>query len=471
MLSNHPVIILGAGCAGLTAAVQLVRGRRGVVVVEREHSVGGLALTGKKGDCSFDLGPHAFHSKADDADEIFKEFSKNGYKKIYMRANLFLQGNYYDYPLKFAEAFFRLNRSLAARIVFDYLTNKIKNCVVDSAEDSFEAWGIKRYGKTMYDIAFGTYSSKVWGMPTRLLHKKLAEQKLPDMSFWELVKEAIGGKGAKQKILYSSYYYPQGGIGTVFEEMAGFCSRRHGEILKDCEISKINLRNSRAHSIEITSLGKPFEIDCSHIISTIPIPDLINRIYPQPKEEVVKAASQLVYRGLILVLLEVDLDNVTNQIMVYLIDRDFIFNRIGEQKNIDATMVPKGKTLLTLEICSDENGRLWNATDEELFSLARADLSKLKSIPEDKINNYLVRRVRQAYPIYDLKFDKNLNIVMEYLFELENILPAGRQGLFINNDIHDSMQMGVEVSRHVIAEKVKSEWNRKIKSFLDWRLG
>ena len=30
---------------------------------------------------------------------------------------------------------------------------------------SFEDWIIKRFGRTMYDIYFGPYSYKLWGVP------------------------------------------------------------------------------------------------------------------------------------------------------------------------------------------------------------------------------------------------------------------------------------------------------------------
>lgn len=470
MNERLPIVILGAGSAGLTAASQLVKAGRKVVIVEKEDRLGGLAHTVCENGYCFDFGPHAFHSKSDEADEVFKEFSAGKYNKIYMKACLLLHKKYFDYPLKFGQAILRLNPFFTSRMLADYLKNKIRNNFIDIPEDSFEAWGVRRYGRIMYDLAFGNYSRKVWGVSPKFLHKKLAQQKLPDMKFWELLKETFGAKGAKQKILYSSYYYPQGGMGRIFESMAEFCVNKGSRLLQDSYASKIFLEGNRVRGVEVTSAGRKSEIDCSDLIFTIPIPEVSGYIFPRPRPEVTDAAKGLIYRNLILVFMEIDSENVTNQLMVYLLDKDFVFNRIGEQKNIEPGMVPGEKTILSMEICCGDNDRLWNAPDEYLFQLARKDLLKLKKVRNGAIKDFSIKRIRQAYPIYDLEFDKNLNIAIEYFNKLENIFPVGRQGLYINNDIHDSMQMGLEIARHVLENREKRYWNDKVESYLNWRL-
>lgn len=470
MNKEPPVIILGAGCAGLTAASRLVKAGKKVIIVEREGRLGGLAHTACHGSYCFDFGPHAFHSKSDEADEVFKEFSAGRYKKIYMKACLLLHRKYFDYPLKFGQAVLRLSPFFTLRMLADYLATKIRDKISPMPEDSFEAWGLRRYGRTMYDMAFGNYSSKVWGIPTSELHKKLAQQKLPDMKFLELIKETFGAKGAKQKILYSAYFYPDGGIGRVFESMAKYCVDSGAQIFMNSYASRIRMEAGRVVSVEISGEKGRFESACSGIIFTVPIPDVIKYIFPRPPEEIVNSSQGLVYRNLILVFMEVDSPNVTNQLMVYLLDKDFVFNRIGEQKNVEPGMIPGGKTILSMEICCGDNDPLWQASDEHLFNLARKDLLKLKKAPDKSITDFCVKRVRQAYPIYDLNFDKNLNAAVEYLYGLENVFPCGRQGLYINNDIHDSMQMALEVSRHILEKREKGEWNEKVRGYLNWRL-
>ena len=204
--TEKQIIILGGGSAGLSSAVQLIKGgKTNIVLIEKESNVGGLATSFQYGDYRLDYGPHAFHSKDDEADELFKQFCDAGYKKIYMKACLFLDRKYFEYPLRFGQAILRINPKISIKMILDYFIAMFKRLFTNVAEDSFEAWGVKRYGRTIYELAFGNYSRKVWGTPTTELHWKMAQQKLPDLNLWELIKETLGGKGAKQKILYSSY--------------------------------------------------------------------------------------------------------------------------------------------------------------------------------------------------------------------------------------------------------------------------
>ena len=104
------IVILGGGSAGLSTAVQLIdNGCSNVVVIEREPAVGGLASSFRHGEYKLDYGPHAFHSKKDTTDEMFKRFCPNGYRDLYMNASLLLNRKYFEYPLKFAQALLSLH--------------------------------------------------------------------------------------------------------------------------------------------------------------------------------------------------------------------------------------------------------------------------------------------------------------------------------------------------------------------------
>ena len=58
----EPVVVIGAGPAGMSAAWQLARRGIRVEVIEKEDVVGGLARTTcrREGFC-YDYGPHTFH--------------------------------------------------------------------------------------------------------------------------------------------------------------------------------------------------------------------------------------------------------------------------------------------------------------------------------------------------------------------------------------------------------------------------
>ena len=67
MKHQDRILIIGAGPAGMAAAMELSRANRDFVVIEKDKQVGGLSKTYvlKEGDLEFrtDNGPHRFFSK------------------------------------------------------------------------------------------------------------------------------------------------------------------------------------------------------------------------------------------------------------------------------------------------------------------------------------------------------------------------------------------------------------------------
>ena len=61
-----------------------------------------------------------------------------------------------------------------------------------------------------------------------------------------------------------------------------------------------------------------------------------------------------------------------------------------------------------------------------------------------------VERVKQAYPIYYISFDRNPTFVLNSVERLVNIYSIGRQGFFLNNDTHTSMKMGLEAAQNYL---------------------
>ena len=72
-MSKEPVLIIGAGPAGLAAAHELVR--RGIcpLVLERASTAGGIARTEVYKDYYFDVGGHRFFTKIEAINHLCHE--------------------------------------------------------------------------------------------------------------------------------------------------------------------------------------------------------------------------------------------------------------------------------------------------------------------------------------------------------------------------------------------------------------
>lgn len=68
-----PVVILGAGPAGISAGWRLAEHGTPVTVLERDTAVGGMGKTLQFGAYGVDFGPHTFHIReTDESREIIK---------------------------------------------------------------------------------------------------------------------------------------------------------------------------------------------------------------------------------------------------------------------------------------------------------------------------------------------------------------------------------------------------------------
>ena len=73
LMHVNPVLIAGAGPAGLTAALELARAGVPVVVHEAEYAVGGIARTETYRGYRFDIGGHRFYTKVAEVERLWHE--------------------------------------------------------------------------------------------------------------------------------------------------------------------------------------------------------------------------------------------------------------------------------------------------------------------------------------------------------------------------------------------------------------
>src|SRR5687767_7807378 len=160
------VVILGAGLAGLSAAHALTKSGHQVTLLEKQDYVGGMASSWQVGPYWLDHGPHRFHSRDEELIAHLYEILDNDVVIRERRSRIFLKGRFFDYPLKASNVLGNLPASLLARALLDYLWIRVRQWFKPIPDSNFENWVLKRFGRTLYELFFGTYTSKAWGMPT-----------------------------------------------------------------------------------------------------------------------------------------------------------------------------------------------------------------------------------------------------------------------------------------------------------------
>jgi protoporphyrinogen oxidase len=420
-----------------------------VTVVEAESRVGGHASTIRVGDCYADLAPHTFHPRKGEITQLVEQVMGTALLKKKQNTQMRLTGKLFDYPLNVPSLLRGLSPFLSMKVLWDFAKANVSGKLRPRPERTFEEWCLKRFGKTLSDLCFLNYSRKVWGRSTAELSADLAQQKLTKLNLKDLLVKLIWSRSDEEPLYAKEFYYPELGIGQLWETVAEQIRALGGEIILKSEVTKIEVNNGKVVSVS-TEGAKPSKLAYPFIVSTIPISTLILALAPLVPATVKAAAEGLKFRSLLLLFMVVNRPRVLESQWIYFLDDDFTFNRISDQKTLSDKMTPPGKTVLCVEKNCDAGDELWNAPVEQHFEKAIQELEGAKMLSREDVESYQLSKIKFAYPIFDLTFRSNLDIVMEYISSLNGIITVGRPGLYLNNDMHDSMEMGFMAAAYAL---------------------
>jgi protoporphyrinogen oxidase len=111
---------VGAGPAGLTAALELGRlGRRGIVF-EADEMVGGISRSVVFRGCRLDIGGHRFFTKAPEVEALWHEILGADLLVRPRLSRIHYRGRFFDYPLRPLNALRGLGVTESARVLLSY---------------------------------------------------------------------------------------------------------------------------------------------------------------------------------------------------------------------------------------------------------------------------------------------------------------------------------------------------------------
>ena len=113
-------------------------------------------------------------------------------------------------------------------------------------------------------------------------------------------------------------------------------------------------------------------------------------------------------------------------------------------------MAPPGRTHLVAEYFCDQNDGLWNATDEGLTATTADHLHRLKFLETSEVADSCVLRVPFAYPIFNVNYRENLQIITDWLDQFDNLQLIGRSGRYSYLNMDCAMESGLRAVEEVI---------------------
>ncbi len=446
-------LVVGAGPAGLTAAYEIARRGRDSLVVERDAVVGGIARTLSLNGYRFDIGGHRFFTKVPEVQAIWEELLGDDFLERPRLSRIYYNGHFFDYPLRPLNALRGLGPVEAVRVMLSYL----RACARRSGEDqNLEEWVSRRFGRRLYEIFFKTYTEKVWGMPCTEIDASWAAQRIKNLDLGKAVLRALlparGESGEVITSLVERFHYPRRGPGMMWERAVEWLAARGTKTLLETDVVRLEHRGGRVHHATIRRTdGSEERMPVEHVISSMPLGELIRALDPAPPAPVLEAAAKLRYRDFLTVGLVVDQKDLFPDNWIYIHSADVNVGRIQNFKNWSPEMVADpDKTFLGLEYFVQEGDELWSTPDADLVVMAARECETLGLVAPRDVEDGAVVRMPKAYPVYDATFKAVVRSLRDYLATIENLESVGRNGQHRYNNQDHSMMTGVYAARNLL---------------------
>ena len=436
-MTTH-ITVLGGGPAALAIGYYARKRTLPFTIYEAEDRIGGNSITLKYGDFLFDSGAHRFHDKNPEITEEIKTLLGSDLKKVTIPSKIYDNGVFLKFPLSSLDLLKNMGVLTFAEATIEVLRSRLAG---KSEEKNFENFALHAYGNIIASRFLLNYSEKLWGASCNRLSPSIAGKRLEGLDLKSFIMDSLLGSKFGAKHMEGSFFYPEGGIGTISEKLADVCARRN--IHTNSRITKVIHDRARICGVEINGAER---IDTDVVASTLPVDFFLEIMEPKPPEDILRLSRGLRYRNVILVAFFLDRESITNAATVYFPDSSIPFTRVYEPKNRNRKMSPPGKTSLIVEIPCQGEDDVWNMEDDALVRLVQTRLvNDIRWIKEDEITGTSVNRLDHAYPILEVGFEEKLRGINVFLDGFNNLKLSGRNGKFVYSWIHNMMAFGRDI--------------------------
>jgi protoporphyrinogen oxidase len=499
-------VIAGAGPAGLTAALELLR-RSDItpIVIEADTQVGGISKTINYRGNRMDLGGHRFFSKSDWVMRWWQEIlpvaegqtQPSSTLRIHYQgqshdltpeglalapsdavmlvrrrlSRIFYRRRFFDYPLTLnASTVKNLGLVEAAKIGLSYGLARLN---ARSPETTLEDFLINRFGNRLYRTFFKDYTEKVWGVPCKEISAEWGAQRIKGLSVAKAIAHTLtspfrSSSDAAQKgtetSLIERFLYPKFGPGQMWEEVSRRVTALGGVVHLRHRVVGLERVADKIVGVEVfdetTHIVR--RIPCDHFISTMPVKELVAMLKPDDTS-IARIAAELPYRSFMtagLLLRSMRGRPTPSDNWVYIQEPDVRIGRLQIFNNWSPALVADPSTVwLGLEYFCDQGDDLWAMEDEQFLNFAGGELEKIGLIERKDVIGGTLVRVPSAYPAYFGAYSQ-FGELRNYLDGFSNLYPIGRNGMHrYNNQDHSMLTANAAVD--AIAGKASKQeiWN------------
>jgi protoporphyrinogen oxidase len=422
-----PLVILGAGLAGLSAAYHAKKRGLPHLLFEREARVGGLVRSEVLNGFTFDYTGHLLHMKEPKTRKlVLGELGlKNDFVMVERNSWVYLNG-------RFTRAPFQAN-------LYGQPEPVIRDCLLGMLEaqgsprpaprklESFESWNLRTFGKGIYRHFMEPYNHKLWGVHPSKMTVEFMGRFIPRPSLSQVFDGALHDLG-KPMGYNAAFIYPRRGGIEILSRAFG---RKVAAHLRQEAVAIDPRRREVAFS---GGLRQPY----SKLVSTLPLPRLVSLIQGAPLR-VRKAASKLRASSVLNVNFGISGRNVSDKHWIYVPERKLPFYRVGFYHNFSKELAPKGGSSVYAEMSYSRERPIDKKKAPQKVREGLQSMGILKK--SDKVGALWVADIPAAYVVYDSHRTENVKLIQAYLKE-NGIESTGRWGNWEYAAMEDAIWQG-----------------------------
>jgi protoporphyrinogen oxidase len=194
-----------------------------------------------------------------------------------------------------------------------------------------------------------------------------------------------------------------------------------------------------------------------HLISSMPMQQLVAQIEPRLPDSALRSADSLRYRDFLTIGLILRERNRFNENWIYVHDPSVKVGRVQNYKSWSAEMVPDPDfCCYGLEYFCHAGDGLWMMTDADLIALGGKELEQIGlGAAADVVDGCVIRQPK-AYPVYDDVYQHHVSVIRRTLdSHCRNLHLVGRNGMHKYNNQDHAMMTALLAARNILAGENK----------------
>jgi protoporphyrinogen oxidase len=421
-----PVVVVGAGLTGMSAAHHLKTYGIEHRILEKKPTPGGLAITIEQDGFRFDRTGHLLHLRDPDMRRLSLDLLGDDVLTIQRRSVVWSCGTFTRYP--YQANTFGLPPDVAYQCIMGFLDATRRKW--EGEPTSFEDFCYRHFGDGFSRHFMIPYNCRLWGVHPKEITAAWCSRFVPVPKLEDVIAGAVG-RNDRELGYNAAFIYPRRGIGALTDAFAA--SLPHIECSSG--IRSIDAANKRL----VLENGET--IAYRVLVSSAPLDRLVAMVRDAP-DVVREAAGKL--RCSSLHYLDVALDVPSGQPFhwVYVPEERYPFYRVGVYSNFSSAMAPEGKACMYIELADRREPDM-----DELVPRVADGLVEMGFIERAEQMRFATKRtIEHAYVIYDHAYYDAVDVVHAFLKE-RDILSTGRYGGWNYSSMEDALLFGRDAAR------------------------